>query len=74
MNLQNTDTSVTDDDFTDDIPEAPTRATETVTEPVATDTRHYPQRTRQLPDHLICQGTIWLTGLCIVETLLILLL
>ena len=33
------DTSVTDDDFTDDIPE-------TVTEPVATDTRCYPQRTR----------------------------
>ena len=53
-----TDMSVTDDDFPDDIPEAPTRATETVTEPVATDTRRYPQRTRRPPDRLICQDTV----------------
>ena len=49
---------MTDDDFTDEIPEAPTRATETVTEPVATDIRRYPQRTRQSPDRLICQDTV----------------
>ena len=61
---------MTDDDFPDDIPEAPTRATETVTEPVATDTRRYPQRTRRPPDRLICQDTVRLTGLCIVETLI----
>ena len=53
-----TGTSVTHDDFTDDILEAPNRATETVTEQVANDTRRYPQRTRQPPDRLICQDTV----------------
>jgi len=54
-----TDTSVTDDDFTDEIPDAHTReSTEPITEPVATDTRCYPQRNRRPPDCLIYQDSV----------------
>ena len=43
-----TDTSVTDDDFTDEMVDASTQETKgTAAEPVDSDVRRYPQRTRQ---------------------------
>ena len=54
-----TDTSVTDVDGMDEISNARTReTTETATEPVATDVRRYPQRTRRPPERLIHQDSI----------------
>ena len=53
------DTSVTDDDFTDEIADAGTRETTgTAAEPVDSDVRRYPQRTRRPPDRLIHQDSI----------------
>ena len=53
------DTSVTDDDFTDEIADAGTRETTgTVAEPVDSDIRRYPQRTCRPPDRLIHQDSI----------------
>ena len=53
------DASVTDDDFTDEIADAHTRETTgTAAEPVDSDVRRYPQRTRRPPDRLIHQDSI----------------
>ena len=54
-----TDTSVTDDDCTDEISNTHTReTTETTTEPVTTDVRRYLQRICQPSDRLIHQNSI----------------
>ena len=53
------DTSVTDDDFTDEVPDVPTEgSSETTTDPVATNARRYLQRTRRPPDRLIYQDSV----------------
>ena len=53
------DTSVTDDDFTDEVPDVPTEgSSETTTDPIATNARRYPQRTRRSPDRLIYQDSV----------------
>ena len=63
-NERSVDSDITENEFTDttvaddDLLMTFQRLTETVTEPVATDTRRYPQRTHQPPDHLVCQDTV----------------
>ena len=53
------DTSMREDDFIDEAPDVGTREpTKSVSEPVATDTRHYPHRTRRPPDRLIQQDIV----------------
>ena len=53
------ETSEIDDDFTDELPNAPIEeTTKTASEPVDTNVRRYPQRTRRPPDRLIYQDSV----------------